>query len=214
MATSKVTIANLAIVKYGGRKITSLDENTPEAKAINLVFDEVRDEVLAEGIWTFAQKRAMLATLDVTIPFKTDGMSVAYAHPSDMIRLNFISDPSATVKLENIGGVNVILSDTAGLGIQYTYRNEDPSTYFTNFKRALETRLAAAVCFQQTESVKKAELLMKQYQDIDLPKALASDSMQSTPIQANQSEWEFARFQAGAGIIGRPGDQTWHPVVW
>lgn len=61
MADNKLRIANMALQKCGARAITSLlEEGSNEAVAINLVYNDILDEVLAEFPWSFAQRRAEL----------------------------------------------------------------------------------------------------------------------------------------------------------
>jgi hypothetical protein len=134
-----------------------------------------------------------------------DDVSVIYYRPTDFLKLNFVSDQDALIKLEG----SRILSDTEDLKILYTYKNDDPSTYFPQFVTALETRLAAEICFNLVESANKAQALFTEYEKIRLPRAMSADSQQGTPMEARQDDWENARFGAGNKI--KPNSQTWHP---
>jgi len=207
MSLSKIQIANVALQKIGARVITAFDENSSSARAVNSVYDVVRDEILGESPWSFAQKRAALVQVSVTPAFTDDNMTYVYAKPSDLIKINFINIPQATVKVEG----PYILSDTSGLGIIYTFRNDDPATYFPLFSMALAVRLAAELCFNLSESTAKAEAVFEQYEKISLPRAQSADSQQSTPTQPIQDEWESAKDMAGATFIVQPGAQTWQP---
>ena len=61
MPANKLTIANQALQKIGSRAIASfIEDGSNEAVAINLVYDDILKEVLAEFAWSFAQKRAAL----------------------------------------------------------------------------------------------------------------------------------------------------------
>lgn len=51
---SQVEICNMALTNYGGGGIMSMDENTEEARVLNLIYDNCRQAVLSEGIWNFA----------------------------------------------------------------------------------------------------------------------------------------------------------------
>jgi hypothetical protein len=63
MATpTKLIIANHALRIIGAASITTFGETTTEeGRAINDVYEDMRDEVLSEHPWTFAMKRAKLA---------------------------------------------------------------------------------------------------------------------------------------------------------
>lgn len=67
MAADNVEIANIALNKIGViDSITSLSQSgSNEAAAINKVYDDVLDDVLAEHPWSFAQKRIALTN---TVP--------------------------------------------------------------------------------------------------------------------------------------------------
>jgi hypothetical protein len=204
----KVFVANLALSLVGAKAIASLNEDSASCRIINKFYDVIRDEVLSEAIWTFAQKRAALSQLVETPVYTDDQVTVMYSLPNDFIKLNFMSDPSALVKLE--GGK--LLSNTLGLKIQYTFRNDDPATYYPKFLTAFATRLAAAICFNLTESVQKAKDLLAEYEGSLLPRAVSSDSQQGTPLGVDQTEWDSARFIGGNAFIVPSGAQTWHPV--
>jgi len=208
MAQDKVSVANRALGKVGAKKISLFSEDSASARAISSCYDDIRDEVLCEHAWGFAQKRVVLA-LTSDVPVMTeDGMAFVYALPPDLLRVNFISQPGATYKIEN----GQFLSNVNGLKIIYTYRNDNPTTYFALFTTALVTRLAGEICFAVTESVKKAEALAELYRRVDLPNAESADSQQGTPTQINQDEWEYLRQVGGATMFVIPGTQIWHPV--
>ncbi len=205
---SKVSMANLAITKVGGARITSFGDDSPEARAIVSVYGEIRDEVLCEALWTFSQTRFALTQKDEDPVWTDDGMTIVYARPSDLIKINFVNFANARIKLEAAG----ILSDTSGLKILYTARVDDPVKYFPAFTNAMSTRLAAEIAFTLTTSRTLARELLEKYIKIDLPKAVAQDSQQGSVIPAIQDEWTGSRIAGtGSAVVGRAGQQTWHP---
>ncbi|MFA5499489.1 MAG: hypothetical protein WC404_00240 [Candidatus Omnitrophota bacterium] len=204
MATSKIKIANLALVKIGGKRISSFDEDSAFARAVKEVYDDARDDVLAEHMWTFAQKRAVLVQSAIIPVMTEDGMSIVYTPPTDLIKVNFVNIKGAVYRIEENG----ILSNTEGLKIIYTYRNDNPITYFSKFTSAFVCKLAYDLCFCITESKSKAESLLEEYEKIRLPRAIAADSQQGTPMAPQQDEWLLAR-QSGSQY-GSTGE-TWHP---
>lgn len=209
MASDQVTIANTALQFIGSRRIASFTEDSAEARAISAVYADVLDEVLSEAPWTFAQKRAALATSTITPIFNDDRMTVVYAKPADLLKINFISNPTAIIKVEQDG----IYSDTLSIKIIYTFRNTDPTTYFSKFTSALSKRLAAEVCFTLSNSVAKTQEVMELYQTIYLPAATAQDSQQNTPDQPMQDDALIARIYGNTGFATPlPGAQTWSPV--
>ena len=162
-----------------------------------------------EAPWTFAQKRVALAELGTDPVWEDDGMTVAYGIPTDMLKLNYTNDGSAIVRGEAVG----ILSDTSGLEILYTYRATDTTKYSTMFVTALATRLAAEMAFGLTNSKTAMAALMEEYEDIRLPRAIAADSQQGSPVGIIQDEWLGSRISGSSGqITGRTGDNTWYPA--
>ena len=208
MAQSKVDVSNIALNMIGAKRISTFTQDCPEARSISAVYEDIRDEVLCEHPWTFAQERVILATLATPPIFTDDRMTIAYAKPVDFLKIEAVNDLSAVVKVEREG----IFSDTTSLKMRYTFRNDDPTTYFPKFTLALACRLAAEVCFNLTESFQKSEGLMDLYIKIKLPSAISEDSKQGTPIQANMDEWTGARIYGNAAIAPQtPNAATWSP---
>ena len=139
----------------------------------------------------------------------SDGMTIVYYRPTDYIETTLISNIGAKFKIEG----QRILSNTSGLKIVYTYKNDTPSEYTAMFRRAFATKLASEICFSLTDNATKAEALMEKYLKIVLPKALSDDSQQGTPKEARADEWELSRLGGvGSGISGQTNDATWHPI--
>ena len=213
MARDKVGIANLGLQMIGASRISSFSDNTREARAVSTIYDDARDEILCANDWTFARKRIQLTQAAVTIPSSIyaqwDGAIVAYNTPPDLLKALYINIYNALHKFEMIGGVKYILSDTLNLGMIYTYQNDDPTTYFPAFTQAFASLLAYRLCFNLSESTKKAADLFNVYNEIELPAACAQDSAQGTPVQPVMDEWEQARLSGGTPFIIQPGSQVW-----
>lgn len=162
-----------------------------------------------------AASKWMLTIDSDDIPMTEDGMDTAYLVPSGLLKINFISDPTARYSVENLlvaeTATQVILSDTRGLKIIYTYQNTDLRTYYPMSLEALATRLAHEICFNLTESKSKQDALLEEYEKVRLPRAISSDSQQGSPPQAIQNEWENSRL-SGSNVLF-PGSGVWHPAV-
>ena len=199
----------MALSKLGAKRITTTSDDTVSARAAVAVYTEILDEVLMESPWTFAQKRVALAELGTDPVWTDDSMTIAYGIPTDMLKLNYTNMPSAIVRVEAVG----ILSDTSSLEILYTYRATDTTKYSTMFVTALATRLAAEMAFGLTNSKTAMEYLMKEYEDIRLPRAIQCDSQMGSPVGAIADEWLSSRISGSSGqITGRTGDSTWYPI--
>jgi len=66
-STTKLQIANLALSLIGAKNLTTFGETTTEeGKRVNATYAFVRDEVLMEHPWSFAQKRVSLVDMTRT----------------------------------------------------------------------------------------------------------------------------------------------------
>jgi hypothetical protein len=77
-------IVNLALIKVGAKKISSVNDTGPNAVTIMAVWDYIRDEVLQARDWNFAKTRVAL-TINATAPLY--GYDYAYDIPSNFLRL-------------------------------------------------------------------------------------------------------------------------------
>ena len=123
-----ITVANAALGKCGVAVISSLtppDANSKGAIRVAQCFYQLLDWCLAQHPWTFAKKTVALTQLVQTVPDFGDGVSIAYAYPSDWIKPNLWNFAYAIKRLES----DAIYSDTPGLMVKYTFRNLVPSTW-------------------------------------------------------------------------------------
>lgn len=159
-AYSDTSIANIALTKMGANRITSLTQDSKEARALNSIFASTRDAELRRHSWKFAIKRVTLSATTTTPEF---GYSYEYLIPSDFIRLLTIGDYYITS--ETIGvyyreyhGAGIekslfevegqsILTDLGGpLKVRYIFREDDPQKYDPLFIDALACKLAFDTC--------------------------------------------------------------------
>jgi len=192
MAT-KTSISNRALSKNGARAVTNIDtDDTPESRVVLRFYDIALESILSETLWTFATKRVLLNATTDTIPFSTEleTLSYCYQRPNDVIRIFGTNDTAAYWKEE----ADKILSDTSGLGIIYTYLNEDPALYTPSFVEAFSDKLAAEICFPLLNSVSKVKELLEVYEKISLPKAKSDNAQTGTPREVNDNYWLNARF--------------------
>ncbi len=84
MNYSQSMIANLALGRIGARgSISSVNENSPNAKKILMVWDAIFQEVLSERDWKFAKTRQQLQLSPVTPLYS---WLFAWALPTDFLR--------------------------------------------------------------------------------------------------------------------------------
>jgi hypothetical protein len=161
MATSNVSICNLALQKLGESSITSLSDNDKNARAMNACFEAMRDAELRAYQWKFAKKRATLAPSSTVPDF---GFALAFPVPADFLRLIKWSRLGSDWVMENHEGQNCILTnDGDTLEIRYLAKITDPTLYDPIFVEMLACKLAWHCCEQITQSNTKQGMLMDQY---------------------------------------------------
>jgi hypothetical protein len=206
-----VDICNLALGKLGSKFITSLtggDTSNEALQCQNVYYDKV-DELLGKCPWSFAQSMVLLAQVTNVVP-AFGNLNNVFAKPSDCIKVNYKN------VLDCVKIVGPYLYTSAlNLGIKYTFRNYNVATYFPEFKVALACLIAADICFPLTNSVKKAEALMQEYNEVKLPEAISSDSQQGSPDPVVANEWDNARRIGNPALIGPSAANAqwiWYPI--
>tara|TARA_R110000772_G_scaffold226148_1_gene336823 strand:- start:418 stop:1026 length:609 start_codon:yes stop_codon:yes gene_type:complete len=158
MAVSDVQIAKLALQHIGDRyDITSLDEATPEAEQINLVFNDVRDALLREHPWNFAKRYYTPSALIGTPPA---GWEFMYSYPPTGLKITKIVHPldPRGEKLEplqfaiarNDDDIKVIMTNEQDPEFEYIKRVTVATEYDAMFDMALSWRLAEHVAMSLT----------------------------------------------------------------
>lgn len=158
---SEVDIANRALQKLGAERITSLTQNSENARAANLCYTSIRDAELRAHPWNFAIKRAQLAA-DSTAP--AFGFSYSYTLPSDCLRL---LPPDVSVNYNThdwqIEGRKILTDEGAPLQVRYIKREEDPNQYDSLFIECLSAKIAIELCEQLTQSNGKGQAARDDY---------------------------------------------------
>lgn len=193
-ATTKTSLINKALTLCGATPIVSITDNTENARKANRVYDIARRSILSECLWSFATTRATLSVSAVVMPFYYPGEGYVYVRPSDCLKIFATSDPQAVYKEEG----DLIISDTQGLGIKYTYDLDDPSKYQGLFVDAFGDKLCAEVSYAIINSASKAEAFELKYQKVTLQKAMSANSQVGTPDGVIDNAWELAKFSNGS----------------
>ena len=195
MATfTTVNICNRALVLCGASPITSITEDTANARALNAVFELSRKSILTECRWTFSLTRSTLATASTsTLAWLRSEETSAYTRPSDCLRIWEMSDPYATWREEG----DYIISDTASLGTLFTYDHSEVGLWRHKFTEAFTDKLCSDICFMILNSTTKAQAFLEKYQKITLPQAMAEDSQTGTHQEVQDDEWLRSKFGGG-----------------
>jgi len=198
---SNVEIANRALGELGGNKITDLEEDSPEARKINRVFVQVRDELLRRHRWNFAITRVALPA-EVAVPVW--GFTKAYPIPTDCLRLIEVNgSPDFRLERSPSGGGRAIVTDAAApIQIRYVMRITDPNEFDVCFAALFAARLAQETAEDITGSNAKSDRL-ERWAKLALSEAKRLDAIEEPPEELpDEGNWLASREQ-GAGANNR-----------
>lgn len=156
---SLIQVANMALSAVGTKStIAALNEQSPEANAINRWFDNVRDVALRSYPWSFARKTVALAL--VTNAPENIGPEYTYALPTDFIRVQRLPYDTLTVFNYDLGVVNpgtgdirVLRTNLEDATMVYTARITNTQLWDPMFTQGVALLLGAACVPQLTGDV-------------------------------------------------------------
>lgn len=163
-----VKIGNMALSHVGaGTQIESLSENSLEAQQITLWYDEARKQALSALNWTFARKRADLASHTDDPP--TEWL-YRYQYPVDCLVMRKIPNPmgrtadAVPFKVEvSEDGTSSILTDLGSASAVYTFDNQDPGMYSFPFNLALSYLVGHYIAYVVTGKRQVAAECLQKY---------------------------------------------------
>jgi len=183
---SVVDICNEAMDLLGAATITSLTENSKEARLCNRRFDTVRDAVLRAHNWNIAITRKQLAKDSDAPAF---GFTNQFTLPTDPYCLRVISLHTANVDNEiapydtqsmfKIEGRKV-LTDEGTCRIVYIGRITDTEQYDSLLSSTIASKLAAETAYAVTGSTSVSQQINVLYQQ-RLGEARSMDAIEGKP---------------------------------
>ena len=183
-------ICNKALTLLGAKLISSIDDESNEARFCKAQFDVLRDDMLEQGEWSFA---IMRDTLPPSADPPVNLWATLYAVPPDLIRLLECSyDPDLMTPVQwAVEGNRIAVrreaqsrldyfasADPTGgnLQVKYIYRELNTERYTSLFTEAFSARLAAEGAIPLAQSA-KLEALMRQRYEGKMANALATDAI-------------------------------------
>jgi hypothetical protein len=183
---SVVGICNRALQKLGAARITSITEDSRNARSCNNAYAAVRDAELRAHTWTFAIKRAQLAA-DATAPLFD--YTNQFSFPSDCLRVLSPADANLDWTIE---GRKILTDGAAPLDVRYVYRVTDPNLFDAVFIEALAARLADELCEEITQSNSKQASARQSYEDA-IARARKTNAFESLSAEPPEDSWIAAR---------------------
>ena len=196
MATSIVSIYNLALQKLGAARVGSISEDSPNTRSCNACYEHLRDTELRTRPWVFSIKRASLAA-SATVPLALLDTNFpdanAYPLPVDSLRPLFPPRTYIDWVVENIDGSPAIISnDSAPLLIRYISQVVDPAKFDINFVEMLAARMAVQMSEEITQSNTKLENINKDYERARAT-ARKMNAYESVPNTGPEDSWLASR---------------------
>lgn len=185
MAISQLSICNAALINVGALRISAITEENKRAILLNAIYEQTRDAMLRLHPWSFATMRA---TLTPTAAEPDWGYEYEYDLPTDY--LGFMrTDPSS---IDYVIEDDKLRSDESTLGVLYTYRNVDESSYDPAFAEAFAWKLSCAIAYNLTQSVTLAESCEKRFER-EVSKARYANGVEDPTPSFEADDWTNAR---------------------
>lgn len=182
---SDVSICNSAILKVGGRQISSLDDNTRTSNICKAQYPILRDEVMRACPWRFALQQLVLSTPSASAP--SFGYSSAYDIPSNILRVWRVNTNPWT----EIGN-QIVCDKPDGIDCLAIYQNTDPTSYDAQFAESVSWRLAMEIALAVVQSVPLKQEMEKGYEK-SMALARSSNAVIGTPEQLIADFWSNSR---------------------
>jgi hypothetical protein len=167
---SEVAICNEALSHIGAYSITSLTEQSKEARQCNILYASARDQALRDFPWNFAEKRVALALLSSVTP---TGYDYAYAYPPDCLKAREIyNSVTGGEKIDFIinaaadGKSKMILTDEEDAILIHTMRITNTEVFDGTFKKALGYLLASELAWPITKKASIQGAMLEIYSSI------------------------------------------------
>ncbi len=164
---SKTTICNLALGYLGQRPITSLKQDSEQARWLQLFYDPVRDEVLRTHNWAFAAAEKPLVL--VREPAALEGHFV-YKYPPDALFVRRVYQPGApqsalsfTERFDVYTHQRVLVVPAPRAIALYTRRIEDDTQFEPAFVKCFALALAGDCALALTGDADLAARLQQKY---------------------------------------------------
>ncbi len=161
--SSKVDICNMALSRLGANTITSLTDNTVEAKLCNTFFDILADRVMMQGSWSSTITRVDLAQ---TINTPSFGFAYEFQLPVDPKCLKVLNVDEAlpgSITFRKEG--DKLLTDESTIKIRYVAQLTDTNDWDPLLTEAFEVLLASYLAGPITGKADLAASLKKEYMD-------------------------------------------------
>lgn len=158
MVNTVVDICNMALIRLGASRITSLEDDSKQALLCKEYYQQTSDEVVEDFEWPEAITRADLAQLAETPEY---GYDYVYQLPTNPLCLRVLDadDPDVDYRIEG----RKLYTDAEDIEIRYLARITDPTKYSSQLAEAIALRLASKLAFSLPNQGTMYQALMAEY---------------------------------------------------
>lgn len=193
MSISQTLIVNKALTLVGAATVTSIDDDTNNARILREVYEIALRSILPRCMWNFATKRLLLSLSSDVLDWYDTGETIVYVKPTDVIKIFGTNSPKGRWREEG----DYIISDTSGLGIRYVYFLDNPSKYSADFITAFIDKLCSDIAFAIVNSSSLGEKYKSLYESVSLPAAMSSNSQIGVQQNITDDAWELSKYHNG-----------------
>lgn len=198
---SEIQIVNSALAKLGEEPLLSIYDNNKAARFMGVQYQESRDALMREHLWSFAMKRAYIASNGVVPAFQ---FGLTFPKPIDCLRVAFVGQYYVGASLTDFRASDesgyavegsAIVSDLADpLPIRYVRRVTDPAFFDASFAEALALQLAFDACEAITQSDDDKDMIGQELRT-SLKTAVTLNAIEKPPQPLPDDSWIIARLQ-------------------
>lgn len=188
--TSPVSICNRALAIVGANLISSLEDNTVEARTCNSLYSEIYEEVLTSKPWTFATKRMEIERVSNDALF---GDMARFQIPNTSKHVHWaVDDPSIDPRRDPNNLVwyaenGHVVADTGVTRLFIWSTIATPESNVSSlFRSAVVYRLANDLAYALSASKPKADRFMEKYEGM-LARAYERDSQMNKSAKMRHS---------------------------
>jgi len=182
-ALTEVRICNIALIKIGADRITSLSQNKKEAKVCNHIYESSRDSLLRSHPWNFATARVALTQIG-TSPISFFAYQYQLPTSPKCLRVLEITESVANWTVEG----DYLLTDDSAVEIRYIQRVTDTSKFDSLFVAALTFSLASQLAIAITTDQRLANDMEIKFNSAML-KARGIDHVESNTQNDEPAMW-------------------------
>lgn len=173
-------------------RLTSPSDNTVLGRAVAEVWDIERKAALREGAFSCAKTRKELPALSEPPKF---GYARAFQLPGEALKLLEICGIKGK-RWTYESGKRILTDAEAPLQVRYIKDLTEPAEFDESFAHAFALRIAMAIGPSIAGSAFDKAGVFREY-EAAIGGAQGADAIENPPIEHEESEWIFARFQSG-----------------